>query len=387
MRQQVHNELATVSSIKPAPALIQYALRGLKSCWMPEMGRWSHLFHLDGRANPNQSVPSSDVFYSLNVLLGLSKVGRYGKIHEFDIPTTFTKCAAELLKHKTPKYGYGTALWASSELGLDLPPATLHAITAMIENRTTWKQFRAQDLGMILTGCVRRAEREPGAMWTTMAHSLFAFLADRFSCPSGLFYDAPEGGRRNFSSFATHTYLTLACFAYGEWSGDERALNLAKNCTARLIELQGPQGEWPWFFYTPGGRVVDFYEIYSVHQEGMAPAILAHAERHGVPGASEALIRGFEWILGHNQLNRSMLWKKEGLISRSQIRKGELNNKYKRAARAIGNAITGRSARLIDPSDLRLRLECRSYELGWILYSFGQRSDLSELQDHPQFAA
>jgi len=220
-----------------------------------------------------------------------------------------------------------------------------------------------------------------------MAHSLFAFLADRFSCPSGLFYDAPAGSRRNFSSFATHTYLTLACFTYGEWSGDERALNLAKKCTAKLIELQGPQGEWPWFFYTPSGRVVDFYEVYSVHQGGMAPAFLAHAERHGVPGAREALVKGFKWILGHNQLNRSMLWKKEGLICRSQIRKGELDNKYKRAARAIGNAITGRSARLIDPSDLEVRLECRSYELGWILYSFGQRSDLSELQDHPEFAA
>jgi hypothetical protein len=132
--------------------------------------------------------------------------------------------------------------------------------------------------------------------------------------------------------------------------------------------------------------VVDFYEIYSVHQEGMAPAILAHAELHGVPGASKALMRGFEWILGHNQLHRSMLWKKEGLICRSQIRKGELDTKYKRAARAIGNTITGRSARLIDPSDLGLRLECRSYELGWILYSFGQRSDLSKLQDHPEFA-
>src|SRR5262245_27688530 len=168
------NEPATTSSIKAAPALIHYMLRGLKSCWMPEIGRWSHIFYLDGRVNPNRSVPSSDVFYSLNVLLGLAKIARYGKIHEFDIPTTFVKCAAEILKHKTPKYAYGTALWASSELGLDLPPATSHAITAMVENKTTWRQFRAQDLGMILTGSIRRAELDPDAMWTTMAHSLFA---------------------------------------------------------------------------------------------------------------------------------------------------------------------------------------------------------------------
>jgi hypothetical protein len=53
-------------------------LRGLKSCWMPEIGRWSHIFYLDGRVNPNRSVPSSDVFYSLNVMLGLSKIARCG---------------------------------------------------------------------------------------------------------------------------------------------------------------------------------------------------------------------------------------------------------------------------------------------------------------------
>ena len=54
--------------------LINYALSGLQKCWMPEHQRWSHIYHLDGRANPNQSIPQSDVFYSLNVLLGMSRI-------------------------------------------------------------------------------------------------------------------------------------------------------------------------------------------------------------------------------------------------------------------------------------------------------------------------
>jgi len=74
---------------------------------------------------------------------------------------------------------------------------------------------------------------------------------------------AAIGARRRFSSFATHTYLTLACYKFGEWSGNKRALALAKASTRTLIELQGPRGEWPWFFYTPGRRVVDWYEVYS----------------------------------------------------------------------------------------------------------------------------
>ena len=131
--------------------------------------------------------------------------------------------------------------------------------------------------------------------------------------------------------------------------------------------------------------MVDFYEIYSVHQEGMAPAFLWPALRHGVPDATGALIKGFNWILGQNQLNCSMLWKREGIVCRSQVRRGELNNRYKRAVRATVNSVIGRSGKLINPSQLELRLECRSYELGWILYSFGQRKDLPQLTNNPEF--
>ena len=52
-------------------------------------------------------------------------------------------------------------------------------------------------------------------------------------------------------------------------------------------------------------RVLDFYEVYSVHQYGMAPAFLECAERHGVPKARDALIKGFKWVLGDNQLART----------------------------------------------------------------------------------
>jgi hypothetical protein len=366
---------------EPSP-LIRYTIRGLRNCWMPEHGRWSHIYHLDGRPNPNQSVPESDVFYTLNVLLGFSRIANPALDHGFDLPKIFRENVSLLPALPSPKYAYGMALWAAAELDLDVPTEALAAITSLVDDRKGWVTFRAQDLGMILIGCVKQARRDAGSAWTMRARDLFEFLKQRYSCPSGLFFDAAAGARRSFSSFATNTYLTLACYIYGEWSGDKDALSLAKACTRKLIELQGPRGEWPWFYYTPGGRVVDYYEVYSVHQEGMAPAFLQYAEQFGVPGATEALVKGFKWIFGQNQMNRSMIWKAEGLICRSQVRKGELLNKRKRMLRAIANALTGRPGTLINPSRLELRLECRSYELGWILWSFGQRTDLTELQYH-----
>ena len=85
--------------------LIEYALKGLERCWLPEHGRWSHIYHLDGRKDPNESLPQSDVFYTLNVLLGFSRLPKIpGNI---DVPDTFKRNALQLLKLPVAKYSLG----------------------------------------------------------------------------------------------------------------------------------------------------------------------------------------------------------------------------------------------------------------------------------------
>jgi hypothetical protein len=79
-------------------------------------------------------------------------------------------------------------------------------------------------------------------------HALFRFLVEKYLCRSDLFFDAPSGFRRRFASFASQTYLTLACYRYGQLTGDLGAIEMARACTNHLIKLQGPQGRWPWFF-------------------------------------------------------------------------------------------------------------------------------------------
>jgi hypothetical protein len=375
------SKAAAYRGITVASPLTEFVLRGLRSCWMPDTRRWSHIYHLDGRAQPNQSIPESDVLYTLNVLLGFSRIRHLGPIHDFDLKQIFLENVAKVPTLPSPKYAYGMALWAAAELEFDIPSRTLSEIRALIAKRVGWMKFRAQDLGMILIGCVAQAKRSMPDLGT-LAHDLFAHLDKNYSCESCLFFDEATGLRRRFSSFATNTYLTLACYIYGEWSGNRRAIELAKRCSRKLISLQGPQGEWPWFFYTPRGRVVDFYEVYSVHQDGMAPAFLEHAEKHGVEGAREAIQKGFRWIYGENQLRRSMLWPKEGLICRSHVRKGELADKGKRIMRSITNACSGGGGTLAPPSELELRLECQSYHLGWVLWSFGNRDDLRDITHH-----
>ena len=373
------NQEAAVRSNSP---LVDYALRGLDRCWLPEFGRWSHIYHLDDRKQANESVPPSDVFYTLNVLLGIARVPRVPP--HIDLSGTFLRNVRQLSKLPVNRYAFGVALWAAAELGLAIPDDVMHHIDQVVMDNDRWRSFRAQDLGMILVGVVAQAKHDR-QRWCAIASQLFQFLLTRYHAPSGLFFDAAFGLRRRYASFATQTYLLLACYAYGELMGDDRAIQIANACTRKLIERQGPNGEWPWFFDAASGRVLDFYEVYSVHQYGMAPAFLGHAEQHGVFEARSAIIRGFNWVLGQNQLGKPMLVPDLYLSIRSQARKAELRTKSWRVLRALRNSMLGIEAALVDPSEVTLRLECRSYELGWILWSFGARSDLTELTHHEMF--
>ncbi|WP_246550946.1 MULTISPECIES: hypothetical protein [Bradyrhizobium] len=362
--------------------LVNYALRGLERCWLPAERRWSHVYHLDRPASPNESLPHSDVFYTLNVLLGMSRVAKLPA--DIDLPEIFYRNAIRLTALPVRKYAFGMALWAAAELRLPVPEPVRRELKAVLSDQSRWQAFRAQDLGMLLTGVIAQA-REGEKEWLCFADPLYRFLKERFHGDSGLFFDAPSGFRRRFASFATQTYLSIACYQYGEFTGDASALVMADTCVRDLIALQGPQGEWPWFFDAMSGRILDFYEIYSVHQYGMAPALLEWAERFGRRGARDALVRGFNWVLGHNQLGRTMLVPELSLTIRSQVRKGELTTKAPRVLRAIKNVWLENGGELIDSQDVGVRLECRSYELGWILWSFGRRTDLQDLSHHVAF--
>src|SRR5215475_10602429 len=136
--------------------LVEYALKGLDRCWQPELGRWSHIYHLDKRKEPNESVPPSDVFYTLNVLLGMARVPRVPR--NVDVSETFRKNSRHLLTMPVSKYALGVALWAAAELGLALPDDVSRHIDKVILDRSRWRSFSAQDLGMILVGVVGQAK-------------------------------------------------------------------------------------------------------------------------------------------------------------------------------------------------------------------------------------
>ena len=368
----------------PSP-LVAYALDGLRHCWMPELGRYSHRYCF-GREAPNESVPPSDIFYTLNVLLGFSRLPETVIGADIDAPAVFEDCCRDAATAPLRVYGYGMALWAGAALGIAVSGALADRVRAMLADDAVLARMTAQDVGMMIAGLT--AQSAASAEWRVVADRLAARLRERYHDPgSRLFCNQPSGLRRSFSSFASQVYSLLALYHYGETFAHDWAIGLANDGAAALIELQGRRGEWGWFYYVPQRRVVDFYEVYSVHQHGMAPAFLHHAVRHGVGGAREALVKGFNWLFGDNEMGISMQRPEECMFYRSQVRRGERDSAARRGVRSVANAALHRADAPERHSGLVLRQECRSYELGWILWSFGGRDDYPELTQRREFAA
>lgn len=374
----------TALSLSP---LIRYALQGLRRCWMPERGRYSHRYRLDGTLPANKSVPESDAFYTLNVLLGFSQLADDIRHGEIETAATYYASCEEAKKPRFAPYACGMAAWAGARLGLNPPGHVIDRINSFVASAGELSRLTAQDLGMLAAGATALAAAD-AARWRPVADLLAAHLRDHRRHPgSHLFGHRETGLRRSFSSFASQVYGTLALYLYGEAFGIEWAVRLANESVASIIALQGPRGEWGWFYEAASGRVVDFYEIYSVHQHGMAPAILHHAAQHGVVGARDALVKGFLWLFGNNEMGVSMLCPKEHLFYRSQFRRGEARAPWRRACRGIFNSLLRRSDEVARHRGLALRRECRSYELGWLLWSFGTvAAEYPELAARPEFA-
>lgn len=372
---------ATVRPSTNSP-LVSYALGGLQRSWMPEHQRWSHAYHLDGRPTPHQSLPQSDVLHSLNVLLGMSRIRAVPS--DIDLEDVFFTNADQLTRLPMPKYAFGLAMWAAARLKLDLPFSVAKMIRQLLEDRSSWTKFKALDLGMLLTGVVSQAS----VGRTEFAHHaapLSDYLSESFATETGLFCDSATGYRRRFSSFAAQIHLAIACYSYGEYAGDPAMIYLGNACAKRLIELQGPHGEWPWLLDAERGSVADFYDVHSVYQFGMAPALLEFAERHDVEGASAALVRGFIWIFGENQLRRSMLVPSLQMIHHSQTLQNTFWAKNRHRIFTMAGVYLCRDAQWVDASKVAIRTECHSHELAWILWAFGARRDLPELTHNLAF--
>ena len=108
-------------------------------------------------------------------------------------------------------------------------------------------------LGMELAWIVTGLAHHAGAGGSRTGNRLLSEALDQLlvdnRAPSGLLrHFGNPGWRRRFPNFATQIYSVLALAVVARHGLDDRALPAAIATAYRLLEMQLPDGGWPWLF-------------------------------------------------------------------------------------------------------------------------------------------
>ena len=235
-----------------------------------------------------------------------------------------------------------------------------------------------QELAWIVLGLGHAAANGCARAEPLLGEALELLLRSR--APGGLAYHFAAPGRRRFSNFATQAYGVLALATAARLGLDARAAPAATSIAESLISLQLPDGGWAWLYDAEQGRVVERYELYSVHQHAMAPmALLELADATGDELLARAALHGLGWIHGRNELGLDMVDREQAIVYRSIRRKLPWARLFlyanTGAAYAVRRAVLGQGRRV------ELNAGSRPYELGWLLEAWCGREAVLEKAD------
>ena len=197
-------------------------------------------------------------------------------------------------------------------------------------------------------------------------------LLERLAPTRVFLHASPKAGaldrmRRRVANFADQIYPVQALAFLAKLEGDGDALAASERCARRLVETQGPLGQWCWHYDALRGFPVQAYPVYSVHQHGMAPMALRALHCAGGPDLSAAAELGRRWI-AENELGRPFLDLAAGTIWRSLERTEPALLRFgRKLGSALGTAAESRPD--APPGQLRMNLETRPYEWAWCLYA------------------
>jgi hypothetical protein len=174
--------------------------------------------------------------------------------------------------------------------------------------------------------------------------------------------------RGHVGSFADQVYPIYALAKFSEAFQNRTALESAQGCAEAICRAQGPLGQWWWHYDALTGKVLQRYPVYSVHQHGMAPMALLALSAVSGSDFSQWLYKGLAWIDGNNELDRDLRDPSSNLVWRSVYRGSPAKAHVKEFVEFLRDIPSP-----VPAGDLKIKFECRPYELGWLLYAFAGR--------------
>ncbi len=362
--------LKTQDEIKKLIILSEEMLRSMQ---LPSL-----LFCFDrikGQPHPR----GSSLRYTLITLLGLLRAEKNGYNTSFNTRDIYNTVLLNIASKELTVGDLGLCLWVDSELEAKNHVKLMEMLNRRLGSHKGYKACVGMELAWIIIGALRTFETTGSTLASAIMNQSIRCFHENYVSPSGLFrHFGDRRFRARFPNFATQIYGILALSLVGKYSHDLQSLQIAQAAADRLLALQLPDGGWPWLYDTESGRILERYEIYSVHQDGMAPMSLFElSQAVDDPKYMLAALRGLDWIYGDNELSYNMIDKKESLIYRS-IRH---RTPFERMTQCLNTISAGLGMK----SDLgvghciEINPTCRPYHLGWVLYAWCGKEKLVSL--------
>ncbi len=220
------------------------------------------------------------------------------------------------------------------------------------------RYFVPMDNAFCLRGLIESERAGVSGKGETAADAIASALIDDAATPP-VFRVTKNRETTNRISFNNLVYplYSLSDYASTRKNAGARARETVAACAEALAAEQGPLGQW-WWTYDRFGGIAMRYPVYGVHQDGMAPMALKRASAAlGSPTRFDAAIeKSLRWVFGENELRARLVDEERGVVWRS-IRCPWLVQKLRQ--------VTGFTPEVF----LRVKKECRSYHLAWILHA------------------
>lgn len=325
----------------------------------------------DGKIINDWSMRDS-LRYTINAYLGLVEAERHlGPVdwigNVADRVRQFISLHDELIVSVADR---GLLLVLLAQVDLDHPAVarSLDAIETAIDERDAIKHLNMQDLAWMLWGATA-LDGDPRA--AAIAHRIFGMIRGNFVHPtSGMPRHSTRRYRWHTVSFGSIVYFLRAMHEYADTFGSEDARSLFTNCLRRVLALQGTDGGWPWLIDVRTVMPIDIYPIFSVHQDSMAMLFLFPAKSYGIEGLDDVIERSVRWNFGHNELKESLIRQELCPWFDRSIERDEDRPRLRRYLRGLGRP---KRVYPLRSEHVRFNRECRSYHLGWVLYTWSGR--------------
>jgi hypothetical protein len=313
--------------------------------------------------------------YTMMTLLGLYRYERSGRRSPVAIAPVL-----DALLHDTGWVNgagdLGLLLWTCAELVPERLPQVYHEVGAQgaLARFSDGRQGYTMEVALYLTGIASCYLAGHGDLPGLAEQAVAARQILEGSCGiSGIYGHLSRNSssvayfRGRIGSFADQVYPTIAFARLWQALEDEKARQMALRTAEKMCELQGLLGEWFWQYDSMSGKVAGRYPVYSVHQHAMGPMMLFAVTEATGCDFSDAIYKGLAWISGNNELGRDFVEPSLGLVWRSIYL--DSMEAYADAALRFLQLRSGTA----DARRVRVRYECRPYELGWLLYAFAGR--------------